>query len=150
MSLEWETVAGIRTRQSVAKREETMALSEHEQRLLDEMERRLYEKESDFVSTTPQNGGSLSARTVVLVLLSVAVGLGIVLLGLAIQQPLVGLGGFLVMLLGVFFVTRRKRTKGDAGSDDWNRAGAKASGSNKDTSFLNKLEDRWDRRQRGE
>lgn len=130
-----------------------MALSEQEQRLLDEMERHLYQNEADVMSTTPRSSASISTRSVVLAILAVAVGLGVVIAGLAVQHPvispIIGVSGFVVMLLGVLLAFRGRR---GAASNDANLgagpspkrespgAGSSSSG------FMDRLEDRWDRR----
>jgi len=133
-----------------------MALSEHEQRLLDEMERHLYQNDADVVSTTPRPGSGVGARQVVLMILSVIVGLAIIVGGIALQVPLVGILGFVVMVAGVAWSLTRGR--GRPSADDSPRPGRDgasaprgAASSNADGgSFMDRLGDRWDRRSGGE
>lgn len=133
-----------------------MALSEHEQRLLDEMERHLYQNDADVVSTTPRPGSGVGARQVVLMILSVIVGLAIIVGGIALQVPLVGILGFVVMVAGVAWSLTRGRAR--ASADDLphpGREGAaaprRAPSSNADGgTFMDRLGDRWDRRSGGE
>lgn len=127
-----------------------MALSEQEQRLLDEMERHLYQNEADVMSTTPRSNAPISTRTIVLAILAVAVGLGVVLAGLALQLPIVGIVGFIVMLVGVLFAFRSRQGDDsamimDAPSSAPEGKGARASGG-----FMDRLEGRWDRRRNGD
>lgn len=126
-----------------------MALSEQEQRLLDEMERHLYQNDADVVSTAGRSSGGVSTRSVVLAVLAVAVGLGIVLGGLALQQPVVGVIGFVAMLIGVVFAFRPR--KGDAQAQAESAPDPKSSGAPKAKgSFMGNLEERWERRQSGD
>ena len=85
-----------------------MPLSEHEQRLLDQIERALYAEDPKFVSTV--RGGRLRKPTRRRRLQGVAVfalGLVLLILGLAVRAlyiagsfPIVSVIGFLVMLAG--------------------------------------------------
>lgn len=120
-----------------------MPLSEHEQRLLDEMERNLYQNDADFVEPVAARGrydvAMLTAGSLVGV-----VGLGLVLLGVIIQQPFVGILGFVVMLGGVLLAMRRGRGSVDAAAAD---AGTATATPTTAPGFMDRLEDRWQRRQ---
>ncbi len=126
-----------------------MPLSEHEQRLLDEMERNLYQNDADFVEPVAARGRFDAAMLTVGALVGL-LGLGVVILGVVVRQPLVGVVGFLVMLGGVLLAVRPARgaaaeaDAAPAGPDGRKRAAA--------PSFMDRLEDRWQRRQdeRGE
>lgn len=126
-----------------------MALSEHEQRLLDEMERQLYQHEADVVSSS-ERGGQVSSRAVVLALLAVAVGIGVVVGGLALQQPLVGVAGFVLMLAGVAFAFSGRGAQGvSRGVGPGARRGPGPGGAQRGSRFMDRLEERWDRRRGG-
>lgn len=134
-----------------------MALSEQEQRLLDEMERHLYQNEADVMSTTPRQAAPVSTRSVVLAILAVAVGLGIVVAGLATQLPIIGIAGFVVMLVGVLAAFRtRPSASGEADASTPRTPSASGAASKgrsagtADRGFMDRLEDRWDRRRNGE
>lgn len=137
-----------------------MALSEHEQRLLDEMERSLYQNDADVVSTTPSTGPVVSARSVTIVVLAVAIGLAIVVAGMALGQPLVGLAGFVVLIAGVAWALLRGGGRPDAESTEppspRPAAGRPAGAATKPVaqgdgkSFIDRMEDRWERRRDGE
>ncbi len=121
-----------------------MPLSEHEQRLLDEMERNLYQNDADFVEPVVAPGRFDVAMLTVGALIAV-VGLGAVLFGVIIQQPLVGILGFVVMLVGVLVAMRRN---GDAAASTTSSASSSSSpaASATEPSFMDRLEDRWQRR----
>ena len=111
------------------------------------MERQLYRHEADVMSASSERGGGVSSRAVVLALLAVAVGIGVVIGGLMIQQPLVGLAGFVLMLAGVAFAFSGRGERGA------HRGGAGPSrgsgGPQRGTRFMDRLEERWDRRRGG-
>ncbi|WP_157981736.1 DUF3040 domain-containing protein [Protaetiibacter intestinalis] len=81
-----------------------MPLSEQEQRLLDEMERNLYHSEADDVTTVGARRGRANATAIVLAALGLLVGLSLLVLGVVVHQPLVGIAGFAVMFAGVMLV----------------------------------------------
>ena len=78
-----------------------MPLSEHEQRLLEEMERSLYQNDADFVAKVGGRRGKPAYRTIILGILVAIVGVGVLITGVFIQQPVVGILGFVVMFAGV-------------------------------------------------
>jgi len=123
-----------------------MPLSEHEQRLLEEMERSLYRNDADFVATVSPRRGRLSYTAIVLgVLLGVA-GIATLVLGVVFNITIVGMLGFVVMLAGVLVaVTPSKR----AGSAPVDIADRKPKRGRSGAGFMDSLNDRWDRRQEG-
>jgi hypothetical protein len=123
-----------------------MPLSEQEQRLLDEMERHLMRNEADVV-TAP--GRALSYRNIVLGTLLVLVGLsGLILgvvLGMNVWGIVFGVVGFAVMLGGVILaVTPMRGAAPLSAPSSAPRASARSG-----ASFMDRLNDRWDRRQEG-
>ncbi|MDQ1128890.1 DUF3040 domain-containing protein [Microbacterium sp. SORGH_AS_0888] len=119
-----------------------MPLSEQEQRLLDEMERHLMGNDADVVKA---DGGTraLSYRNIVIGSLLVLAGLGVLVFGLSSQIIVVGVVGFVVMLGGVVFaLTPSRHLRSSVAHAP--RA-AKPSGA----SFMDRMNDRWDRRQEG-
>lgn len=80
-----------------------MPLSEHEQRMLQEMERALYAEDPRFASNLRNTSPSSlkSAKTGLLALLS-AVGVAAIGVGVAMAQPLVGIAGFVAALAGLY------------------------------------------------
>ena len=81
-----------------------MPLSEQEQRLLDEMERSLYHNEADDVTTVGARRGRANATAIVLAALGLGIGLALLVVGVVIRQPIVGIAGFAVMFAGVVLV----------------------------------------------
>jgi hypothetical protein len=120
-----------------------MPLSEQEQRLLDEMERNLYQNDADFVATVSGRGGKPNYRSVVIGALIALAGIAILVTGVVVNLPLIGLLGFAVMFAGVLLAVAPPRrlatpvTKPRAKST----AGGRRQGS-----FMDGLNERWDRR----
>jgi hypothetical protein len=121
-----------------------MPLSEQEQRLLDEMERHLMRNDADVVSA-PRDGRSLSYRNIVYGTILVLVGLGALVVGVSTQLIVVGVIGFIVMLGGVVFAVTPTRgiPRGPAEEPPT------AAKSRSNASFMDRMNERWDRRQGG-
>ncbi len=124
-----------------------MPLSEQEQRLLDEMERHLLQNDADVVSA-PSGDRVLSYRNLVYGALLLLVGIGALVVGVALGKELgvvaviIGVVGFLAMLGGVMLaVTPVRRTTPLAPK------AAKTAASS--AGFMDRMNDRWDRRQEG-
>ena len=77
-----------------------MPLSEQEQRLLDEMERSLYHNDADDVTTVGARRGRPNYTAVVLGILAGAAGLVLLVVGVSVRQPVIGIVGFVVMFAG--------------------------------------------------
>jgi hypothetical protein len=122
-----------------------MPLSEQEQRLLDEMERHLMHHDADVVSA-PREGQTLSYRNIVYGTVLVLVGLGGLIAGIATGLIVVGVLAFLVMLGGVILAVTPTRATGRAVPPS-PRSGKPVSSSS--ASFMDRMNDRWDRRQEG-
>lgn len=119
-----------------------MPLSEQEQRLLDEMERHLMRNDADVVSA-PRDGRTLSYRNIVYGTLLVLLGLGGLLVGVSIPLVIVGVIGFVVMLGGVILAVTPSRGGVRAVPSDRPSAAKPAARS----SFMDRMNDRWDKRQ---
>lgn len=125
-----------------------MPLSEQEQRLLEEMERNLYRNDADFVHAVGGvRGRRPGYRSIVLgVLLSVA-GVGALIAGVALQLLIVGIVGFALMFAGVLIaITPSKRGAVAAAPAE---ASAPRNRARSGGGFMDRLNDRWDRRQEG-
>lgn len=123
-----------------------MPLSEQEQRLLDEMERHLMRNDADVVSA-PRDGRTLSYRNIVYGTILVLLGLGGLIVGVSQQLIVVGVIGFVVMLGGVIFAVTPGKATGKAPAEpDITRARAPKQTS---ASFMDRMNDRWDKRQEG-
>ena len=118
-----------------------MPLSEQEQRLLDEMERNLYQNDADFVATVSQRKGKPNYTIVAVGVLTVVVGIAILVGGVMSQIAFVGILGFIVMFAGVLVALAPPRKSTAAPT----RTGA--SSVPRQSSFMSSLNDRWDKRQ---
>lgn len=128
-----------------------MPLSEHEQRLLEEMERNLYQNDADFVAKVG-GGRKPGYRAVVLGILLAVVGACVLVAGVLVQIALIGILGFVVMLAGVLLAIAPPRSLRNAPPDiaDTGAPGRSGSSSSKgQAGFMDKLNDRWDKRQDG-
>lgn len=123
-----------------------MPLSDEEARLLHQLEQSLAAEDPDFASTL--RGSKLlakSKRTATLSAVGFLAGLGILFAGAVTARTWLGVIGFVVMLVAVYlFVTAGRNGFGP--SAERSRAGAapKPSGS-----FVDRMEERWQRRQNG-
>ncbi|MDQ0725055.1 DUF3040 domain-containing protein [Microbacterium sp. W4I20] len=123
-----------------------MPLSEQEQRLLDEMERHLLHNDADVV-TAPSGDRTLSYRNLVYGALLLLAGIAGLIAGVILGDVwgiVVGVIGFAAMLAGVMFaVTPVRRTTPVVPQE---RTATKPQTS---ASFMDRMNDRWDRRQDG-
>lgn len=119
-----------------------MPLSEQEQRLLDEMERHLMRNDADVVSA-PSDGRTLSYRNIVYGTILVLLGLGGLLVGVAVPLVVVGVIGFVIMLGGVVLAVTPTRGLGKAPAEPVAQPANQRSGA----SFMDRMSDRWDKRQ---
>ncbi|MEJ1155280.1 MULTISPECIES: DUF3040 domain-containing protein [Microbacterium] len=121
-----------------------MPLSEQEQRLLDEMERHLMRNDADVV-TAPQDGRGLSYRNIVYGTVLVLLGLGSLIVGVSIQLVVVGVIGFVIMLAGVILAVTPSKQNGSSPTPT--EAPRKAKAPSSSASFMDRMNDRWDKRQ---
>ncbi|MFF2052166.1 DUF3040 domain-containing protein [Leifsonia sp. NPDC058194] len=127
-----------------------MPLSEHEQRLLEEMERSLYQNDADFVAKVGGKRVRPAYRSIVLGVLIAVVGVGVLITGVFVQQPIVGILGFVVMFGGVLLaIAPGKRVAIDPDAPAAPTS-AKATRGGNQAGFMDKLNDRWDKRQDGQ
>jgi hypothetical protein len=131
-------------------------LSEHEQRLLDQIERALYQEDPKFATTVRSTDlrthmKRRMRRAAFLFGLGVAVMLG----GLVSNQPPVGIGGFVVMVAALALALSSWKRLGTAPSQGLRAVGSDAPARTKRSksgsaagggSLLKRLEQRWERR----
>ena len=128
-----------------------MALSEHEEALLQQMEEALYAEDPRFASriektkSRPANRG----RIVIGVVAAVS-GLAMVVFSAMTSYLWLGAVGFAVMVAGIVYAVSPGKPKlGSVGADGTVRPRAKGKvTSAKSTSFLERMEERWERRRR--
>jgi hypothetical protein len=121
-----------------------MPLSEQEQRLLEEMERSLYQNDADFVATVNPRRGKPNYTILVVGVLIGVLGVATLVAGVIVRLPLVGVLGFAIMFVGVLLAVAPPR-KGISSAPA--PQGSKRRGS--PTRFMDNLNDRWDKRQDG-
>ncbi|MBN3928353.1 DUF3040 domain-containing protein [Streptomyces verrucosisporus] len=134
-----------------------MPLSEHEQRMLEQMERALYAEDPKFA--TALEGSELRTYTRRRVYQAVAgflVGVALLMAGMVAKLVIVSVLGFLVMLgCAVLAVTGWRKTpkpgeqppagQGHEAGDAGGRPHARRQGRPR-RSMMNRIEDRWQRR----
>ena len=142
-----------------------MPLSEQEQRLLEEMERSLYNNDSDFVARVTRRQGRPTYTAITIGVLIGLVGVGVIVLGLVIKQPLIGVLGFVVMLASSTVALTAMRgsqqagavpadprsamhpsrgfTVVDGGRSSRLRRPRRSGGAKPSGSFMERMEERW-------
>ncbi len=124
-----------------------MPLSDEEARLLHQLEQSLAAEDPDFASTL--RGSKLlakSRRVATLSIVGFVGGLGLMFAGVVTARTWLGVVGFVVMLGAVYiFVTAGRRGFGGAAEHSHPSAAPKPSGS-----FVDRMEQRWQRRQHGD
>lgn len=119
-----------------------MPLSEREQRLLDEMERSLYQNDTDFVSTVSQRRGVPNYRLLVGGVLIALAGVAAIVVGVVVKQPVVGILGFVVVFGGALLaISSPRHSDSPAEAVPDARRGAAQPG------FMDRMNERWERRQ---
>ncbi len=133
-----------------------MPLSEHEQRLLEQMERALYAEDPKFAtSMRSSRGGAGDRRRIVVGVVGLLVGLGLLVAGVAAKLVIVGVLGFLAMLGGIWLVISALRPSSEQSAD---ASGGSAAPTNitsrsrkprpkrSGESLSDRMEERWRRR----
>jgi hypothetical protein len=122
-----------------------MPLSEQEQRLLEEMERSLYQNDADFVATVSARRGKPNYTVLLVGVLVAIVGLAALLTGVIVRQPIVGVFGFVIMFGGVLLTVAPPRRGGLPSAP----VPPQSKGKSSSRGFMDNLNDRWDKRQDG-
>jgi hypothetical protein len=136
-------------------------LSEHEQRLLEQMERALYAEDPKF-ATSMRNARTIAGdrRRVILGVLALLAGMALLVTGVATQLVPVGVLGFVAMLGGIWLVVMAMRpAPQQAGAQPGGPAAAGAPGATTAArpqrrarparpsgSLTERMEERWRRR----
>ena len=131
-----------------------MPLSEHEQKLLEQMEQALYADDPKFATNIRTAGGSASRGRAALGVLAVLAGLGLLIAGVAFT-PALGVAGFTIMLIGAVltytaFTTRAVIADSGAEGGDTGTPVTKMPKRPKTGGFMDRMEDRWRKRTEGE
>jgi hypothetical protein len=123
-----------------------MPLSEQEQRLLEEMERSLYHNDADFVATVGASRLRPNYRSIALGVLLAVAGIVTLIAGVALQQLWLGIVGFAVMFTGVLVALSPSKSGRRVGTARPS-ASRPTQGGSSDSGFMDRLNERWDRRQ---
>ncbi|MGJ9412003.1 DUF3040 domain-containing protein [Aeromicrobium sp. CF4.19] len=131
-----------------------MPLSDEEARLLHQLEQSLAAEDPDFASTLRGSKQAARNRRVVVVAgLGFIIGVVVLFSGAVLAQTWLGVGGFVIMLVAAYFFVTAWRS-GLTGSDDAPQpsggsggAGPKKASKQSGGSFVDRMEQRWQRRQ---
>jgi len=130
-----------------------MPLSEHEQRLLEQMERALYAEDPKFAtSLRSSRGGRGSRGRAALGVLVILAGLGLLVGGVATAFTPLGIFGFAAMLIGSVLVYSAFTGRGAVPASDEAPEGAAdpatpgPPGPSRSSGFMDRMEDRWRKR----
>ncbi|GAB7037875.1 MULTISPECIES: DUF3040 domain-containing protein [Catenuloplanes] len=125
-----------------------MPLSEHEQRLFDQIERSLAE-DPKFASAVRASDPRFQARRrLIVAAVAIIAGLALLVYGAVSKVPLLGVAGFVVMLgAAAFAMTSYRKSQ----SPDLHVVGGTASRRTRQRrlSFIDRLEERWRQRPEG-
>ena len=130
-----------------------MPLSEHEQRLLEQMEKALYAEDPKFATSLRSTGAASRGRAALGVLVVLA-GLGVLLAGMAMPLAVLGVVGFAVMLAGAvltyFAFTRGSAAPAEGANAENPSTPGSAPQAPRSSGFMDKMEDRWRKRADGD
>ncbi|MFD5317341.1 DUF3040 domain-containing protein [Streptomyces sp. NPDC127098] len=127
-----------------------MPLSDHEQRMLEQMERALYAEDPKFASSLEGNElRTYTRKRVYQAIAGFVVGIGLLMGGMVAQLIWLSVVGFLIMLgCAVVAVTGWRRTppQGDPRGGARGGRGGGQGGTRQRRSMMNRIEERWQRR----
>jgi Protein of unknown function (DUF3040) len=119
-------------------------LSEHEQRLLDQIEQALYAEDPKFASSVrAARAKARTRRWVIVAVLGVLAGLGVILIGLAAKLVFLGVLGFVLIVGACAYAAAMIRGRN---STPDTVAGAAAAPKTRKTGVRSRMEDRLRRR----
>ena len=127
-----------------------MPLSEHEQRLFEQIERSLSE-DPKFASAVRQSDPKFHARRrLILASIVILAGLGLLVYGTVISKPLLGVAGFVVMLAAAAYAMLSQRRAAASGTKGQLRSvdGKASRRTRRGLGIIDRLEGRW--RDRGD
>jgi len=126
----------------------TVALSDREQKLLEQMEKALYAEDPKFASSLRRSGLTIAPgerRHVILGLLSLVAGLALVFGSVVSKMVIVGIPGFLLVLTGFVFIARGLQEPVAAATP----TPSKVRNRSKNSKLMSRLEERWQQRRDG-
>ena len=126
----------------------TVALSDREQKLLEQMEKALYAEDPKFASSLRRSGLTIAPgerRHVILGLMALMAGLGLVFGSVVSKTVIVGIPGFLLVLTGFVFIARGLQEPVAAATP----TPSKVRNRSKNSKLMSRLEERWQQRRDG-
>jgi len=138
-----------------------MPLSEHEQRMLEQIEKALYAEDPKFAHSVRARDPRVHyRRRVILAIIGFLLGVGLLVAGVIIKYIPMGVAGFLVMLTCAMWALtswRHMTGLGPRGApaeprqrQRRRRRRGRGRGQPTDQGFMERLEERWRRRQEGD
>jgi hypothetical protein len=138
-----------------------MPLSEHEQRMLEQIEKALYAEDPKFAHSVRARDPRVHyRRRVILAVIGFLLGVGLLVAGVIIKYIPMGVAGFLVMLTCALWALtswRHMSGLGPRGTSEPKRRSrgrgrSRSRGRSQPTGqgFMERLEERWRRRQEGD
>ena len=129
-----------------------MALSEHEEALLQQMEEALYAEDPRFASRIQKSNSRVLGRgRIVAGVVAGVAGLALVVFSAMSSVIWLGAVGFAIMVGGIVYAITPSKAKLAAVGNDGNpkpRSGGSKTGPSKQASFMERLEERWEKRRR--
>ena len=125
-----------------------MALSDREQKLLEQMEQALYAEDPKFASSLRRSGFTIAPgerRNVIFGLLALVSGLVLVFGSVVSKTVIVGIPGFLLVLTGFVFIARGLQEPVGAATP----TPTKVRNRTKNSKLMSRLEERWQQRRDG-
>ncbi len=125
-----------------------MALSDREQKLLEQMEKALYAEDPKFASTLRRSGFTIAPgerRNVIFGLVALVSGLVLVFGSVVSKTVIVGIPGFLLVLTGFVFSARGLQEPVGAATP----TPTKVRNRTKNSKLMSRLEERWQQRRDG-
>jgi hypothetical protein len=100
-------------------KEGTVPLSEHEQRLLDQIEQALYAEDPKFASAVRSaRSRSRIRRSLLVTILGIVAGLGLVLVGLITSLIVLSVIGFVLLVAAIGFGVQAFRSRSARGTEN--------------------------------
>jgi hypothetical protein len=124
-----------------------VALSEREQKLLEQMEQALYAEDPRFATRIRSQQGGRANRRVLVGILGIVAGLGLVVFAVLGQSVWLGALGFALMVSAGVWGFSPAKPAGPAGVVGGSARGTRSKSPSSGT-FMQRLEQRWERRSR--
>lgn len=122
-----------------------MALSDREQKLLEQMEKALYAEDPKFASSLRRSGLTIAPgerRHVIFGLVALLGGLALVFGSVVSKTVIIGIPGFLLVLTGFVFIARGLQEPVSAAAP----TPKKVRNRTKNSNLMSRLEERWQQR----